>query len=40
VLILVILICIKKPYVAQFDNSALQHGWHVPDLIKFSGDDE
>jgi hypothetical protein len=40
VLVLVILICIKKTYDAKFDNSPLPRGWHLPDLIIFSGNDE
>jgi hypothetical protein len=30
----------QKPYDPEFDRFPLPHGWHMPDLIKFSGDDD
>jgi hypothetical protein len=30
----------QKPYDAELDNFPLPHGWHTPNLIKFSGDDD
>jgi hypothetical protein len=30
----------KKPYDPEFDIFPLPHGWRMPDLIKFSGDDD
>jgi hypothetical protein len=29
----------KKPYRADFDYVAFPPGWHMPDFVKFSGDD-
>jgi hypothetical protein len=30
----------QKPYDLEFDRFPLPRGWHMPDLIKFSGDDD
>lgn len=30
----------QKPYDATFDTVPFPNGWHMPDFIKFSGDDE
>jgi hypothetical protein len=30
----------KKPYDPEFDRFPLPRGWRMPDLIKFSGDDD
>jgi hypothetical protein len=30
----------QKPYDLEFDRVPLPRGWHLPDLIKFSGDDD
>jgi hypothetical protein len=30
----------QKPYAAKFYNFPLSRGWCMPDLIKFSGDDD
>jgi hypothetical protein len=30
----------QKPNDAEFDNFTLPHGWRMPNLIKFSGDEE
>jgi hypothetical protein len=30
----------QKPYDHEFDRFPLPRGWHMPDLIKFSGDDD
>jgi hypothetical protein len=30
----------QKPYDPEIDRVPLSHGWHMPDLIKFSGDDD
>jgi hypothetical protein len=30
----------QKPYDPEFDRVPLPRGWHLPDLIKFSGDDD
>jgi hypothetical protein len=30
----------QKPYGPEFDRFPLPRGWHMPDLIKFSGDDD
>jgi hypothetical protein len=30
----------QKPYDSEFDNFSLPQGWSVPDLTKFSGDDD
>jgi hypothetical protein len=29
----------QKPYRADFDYVAFPSGWHMPDFVKFSGDD-
>jgi hypothetical protein len=30
----------QNPYDPEFDRFPLPHGWRMPDLIKFSGDDD
>ena len=31
--------CIKKQYSAEFHLVSYPNGWHVPNFVKFSGDD-